>query len=649
MAARYSCILCGFGIEERSSSELEKWASEYRTVYRNSGSAFVSGVGLYDGYPTWRVPTDPLLRYDEVANEEGLLEVPVMQAPAVGDLHGFLLHDACWDLLQQMPGAAGLSLDRLLHVCKSLPLPIWFNGVCWGHDYGGLLRLMPDLFYPWLESPIIASTLSRLERKVPPPRKSIQPPNEGDCCSRLPWELCEMMFVLLPTKDALTLRLTSWAFHPFFSSLAFWQSRFHPDGERGFLFEARDSEIYNDIGALMNLYCLTRKSVTTPELLNRERVWHLAQRLLPLIKPPLIGHSSCSQANDHSSRGWISLQSLVQKADSSLQGRIRDIPRYPTTTTEIHVPPGAIKIGIAVMNTGIWDYITGIRIIDADGESQFAGYLLDNSEELSNVSALHGLKVAMGPYGVRALQVIGPEHQASGWAGRIDQVPISERLVANRQITSVRVTLDGYKITALAIQVEQPDDGKAVAQAASLRHTAIWYPSPPPDNLLVNEDSFTGMDPLTTRYQPISWVHFGGDRWDRLPLVQGLLSLRAYGLHGLQFKYDDTADEMGDARPVRLGRLDESELPLFTIDGADGERICSLSVGLEQDTQNVHGLDLLRHGKPQYFADNDFGREKEEFDIRDVTVAPGMTITGLYGHYNTQWGFLNIGVISEHL
>lgn len=27
------------------------------------------------------------------------------------------------------------------------------------------------------------------------------------------------------------------------------------------------------------------------------------------------------------------------------------------------------------------------------------------------------------------------------------------------------------------------------------------------------------------------------------------------------------------------------------------------------------------------------GEKKEEFDIRDVTIAPGTTITGLYGHY----------------
>lgn len=385
-----------------------------------------------------------------------------MRAPAVGDLHGFLLHDACWNLLQQVPSAAGLSLDRLLHVCKSLPFPVWFNGVCWGHDYEGLLRLLPDIYYPWLETfaaskdyaidvgafynpfdgPDITATLSGLESRGPPPRKSIQPPENGDCFSRLPWELCEMIFVLLPTKDALTLRLASWTFQPLLSSLAFWQSRFLADGERGFLFEARGNKIHNDTGALMNLYCLTRKSVATPELLNRERVWRLAQRLLPLVKPPLLSHTSCSQAKDPSSRGWVSLQSLVQKADPSSQGRIRDIPRYPTTTMEINVPPGAVKIGIAVMNTGIWDYITGIRLIAADGKSQFAGYLFDSNEELIDVSALHGLRVAMGPNGVRALQVVGPEHQASRWAGRIKHVPISERLVASRQITSLRLTFD---------------------------------------------------------------------------------------------------------------------------------------------------------------------------------------------------------------
>lgn len=110
------------------------------------------------------------------------------------------------------------------------------------------------------------------------------------------------------------------------------------------------------------------------------------------------------------------------------------------------------------------------------------------------------------------------------------------------------------------------------------------------------------MNPLTTGYQPLSWVHFGGDRGKRLPLMQGLQSTHAHDFRGLQFKYDSTADKMGDARPVRFGCFDESELPLFTIDSAGGERICSLSVGLEQDVQNLYGLDFLRHGTPQYLA-----------------------------------------------
>ncbi|XWW96460.1 hypothetical protein V2A60_004434 [Cordyceps javanica] len=375
-----------------------------------------------------------------------------MKAPAVHGLHGFVLHDACWNLLQRFPGASDLSLERLLSVCESLPFLLWLNGLGWGHNYEGLFRYWPEGFYPWLE-----------------------------------------------------------------------QFR-----------------------------------VTGPD-------------------------------------------------------------------------------------------------------SEFAGYLFEENEQFFDVVALHGLRVAMGRNGLRALQLVGPEQHTSRWAGRTEEVPISERLVVNRQITNLRVTLDGYKITAIAVHAKQPDEGENMAaQAASLRHTEIWYPDIPPENLLLNEDSFIGSDTPSTVYEPLSWILFGGDRGDKLPFVRGLLYTHVDGLRGLQFEYDDTADETcRDASPVRLGHFEDRQppfsAPLLSIKGARGERICSLSIGLASLEYDARP-GLLRHGHPEHFAITTnkgrikkIGKRTEMMKMHEITVASGTTITGLYGHFDLECGMVNIGVISERL
>ncbi|TQV92135.1 F-box domain-containing protein [Cordyceps javanica] len=225
---------------------------------------------------------------------------------------------------------------------------------------------------------------------------------------------------------------------------------------------------------------------------------------------------------------------------------------------------------------------------------------------------------------------------------------------------SLERLLSGYKITAIAVHAKQPDEGENMAtQASSLRHTAIWYPDIPPENLLLNEDSFIGSDTPSTIYEPLSWILFGGDRGDKLPFVKGLLYTQADGLRGLRFEYDDTADETcRDASPVKLGYFEERQqlnAPRLSIKGARGEHICSLSIGLaplEYDERPG----LLRHGHPEHVAittnqgrTKKIGKRSEMMKMHEITVAPGTTITGLYGHYDLECGMVNIGVISERL
>lgn len=57
-------------------------------------------------------------------------ELSVMTRNPVNGCHGFVLHDACWHLLQRAFQPSEILLKRLLKVCESLPIPHRGNGKC---------------------------------------------------------------------------------------------------------------------------------------------------------------------------------------------------------------------------------------------------------------------------------------------------------------------------------------------------------------------------------------------------------------------------------------------------------------------------------------------------------------------------------------
>lgn len=120
-------------------------------VYRKGAEACVTGVGCFNGSSSWKAPIDSSMRWDAGLESAGQLEIPVMQQATANGIHGFVIHNACWNLLQKASQPSTVSLERLLCVCESLPFPVWSNGISWGHDYGGLLKLDVDRAYSWLE------------------------------------------------------------------------------------------------------------------------------------------------------------------------------------------------------------------------------------------------------------------------------------------------------------------------------------------------------------------------------------------------------------------------------------------------------------------------------------------------------------------
>ncbi|PMB73364.1 hypothetical protein BM221_000785 [Beauveria bassiana] len=542
------------------------------------------------------------------------LHVPVMCQEAIDGLHGFVLHSACWDLLNKACKPVGPSLERLLSICESLPFPMWYNGVSWGHDYEGLLEPNPGRTYPWMERfspPSIASTfetgamsdpndVSVLRTMLPTATSHFTTmtrplAKDADPFFRVPWEICEMILASIQTRDALNLRLASPSFLPLFSSLSFWLSRFEPDGERGFIFEVEEERGNWGVDALLKIHHSSKRSLGTSAITNRKRTWNLARRLASLMETPTMSNNSSEQTFD--SWEWVEITGSEHIIDPALPWEKFQAGCRSTTRTVVNVPPDITKIGITIVNAGVWNYVTGIRIIGRDGNEHAAGYVSKDKDVLCHLSQLHGLRVAMGPGGVRALQVVAEGQQVSKWIGNIERVPQSDRLVVGAPITSLSVTLDGYKVTGLSVDSSQ-------AQPTSIRRTALWYPSVPPDCLLLNQNSFTDQDPLSAGYQPLSWIQFGGEAGKSLKHVQGLVVQFSYCLHGLQFMYNESH---GTQYSDKLGRCTERKLrdTFFSIDGAGGERIDLIHVGLREMDED--SPDSVVPGTVQYLEDAAYG------------------------------------------
>jgi hypothetical protein len=180
------------------------------------------------------------------------------QGPA-NNRNCYLVHDACWCLLQKAIGPHDIPLVRLYSICSSLPFPIRGIGVSWGHDDGGLCIIDNQNFYPWEDGlieqyskseayqhatfnpydiPELPELLSIPSRKDPDYR-GYSCVNSNNCFSVLPWEIREAIAIYLSTNDVANLLMSSKAFLPLLTSQTFWKSRFQPGGEREFIFETR--------------------------------------------------------------------------------------------------------------------------------------------------------------------------------------------------------------------------------------------------------------------------------------------------------------------------------------------------------------------------------------------------------------------------
>ena len=388
--------------------------------------------------------------------------------------HGFVIHDACWCLLQKASHPFTIPLENIILVCESFPVPIWTTALNWGHEYGGYMELDIEGSYPWLEclerrsiayiqdrgiflNPLAGLNFDELQNlgsseTLVQNKTTLQPRKEHpDVFSQLPWELCEMICFNLATEDALNLRLASLTFLPLVSSFRFWFSRFEPDGEKGFLFEVREQQKYNlEASTLSQLYRASRKLSEDRCLLNRDRVWRLARQALPLFMftglPAQVpsGGPQTLQSSPLDQNRWIRLTGEEHDLKVNSHGLTKPLETgcISLKTTELSIRSCPLRLGIAFVNLGRWDYITGIRIRDEDGREQMAGCGFDNMEVVYDIASLAGFRVCVGPSGLRALQPVDRQQISHPWVGRTENVPTSNRLVADTPLTALRISLD---------------------------------------------------------------------------------------------------------------------------------------------------------------------------------------------------------------
>lgn len=131
---------------------------------------------------------------------------------------------------------------------------------------------------------------------------------------------------------------------------------------------------------------------------------------------------------------------------------------------------------------------------------------------------------------------------------------------------------------SLAVRTQSPDPCQQ--NQRDLRESAIWYPTIPPRQLYLNEESFRSSDWYKVGYKPLFWCHFGGPGGKYLPHLTGLTVVSWIGIKRIRFSFAVGEEDVPLAHRS-FGRLKGEEECESTvecpIDGPGGERIESIT------------------------------------------------------------------------
>ncbi|MBE3047256.1 hypothetical protein IMZ48_32985, partial [Candidatus Bathyarchaeota archaeon] len=385
---------------------------------------------------------------------------------------GFVFHDVCWTLLDTLYGTDDVPLARLHAVLTSLPSPVSWTGPSWCHTYGGLYKAHPGeklwngLLY--LEgraenkqvnsAPYNPLRITGIER--PHDKRKLKgpfllsawewPERVGeDPFARLPLEIIYMIVDLLPVRDVGAARGASRVLVGVFHDQYFWRTRFKARGERAWLFEAFGPTRVKKPDWRV-LYRRKRGRILSRQERNRARIWSILQETRDVLSlewsgdVPEVGvEGDDGVAGQH----WLTVSKRTDDTPPAEDSGSGGDFCYRFREQVIHLPGPIKAVSASVVRLEDTTYITGMRITPAGHGAIRAGYLDPAGEQSfdvtgSNHGHVQGFNLAVGRWGIQAVQCIFFDESTSSWIGNPDDVPVSRLSAPDGIIHDLKADFD---------------------------------------------------------------------------------------------------------------------------------------------------------------------------------------------------------------
>ncbi|KAJ5569630.1 uncharacterized protein N7459_009060 [Penicillium hispanicum] len=336
----------------------------------------------------------------------------------------YFIHEICWKSLNSQFLDAKLDLDRLMQICRTVSQ----QPMCWRmfSRFAGVITEAITKVPSPNKSPVrVQVHIWDLEKKAAPFPQTRHlmisaRQTHHDPFALLPLELRENIAMSLPTTDYLALRFVSRAMQIVFSSQQFWKSRFHLDGDRGFMNYLLAWKPFVKDWRLI-YHCTNTARFYKPYLAARRELWQRNRWIRDMcLMTPAPAMSAWKEDVDierpnlnHEmlGRGFHGLPSALDRVRSAdpLQAQI------------VFLHPTVVGVGVYLLQERDYTYVVGLEIIydDMQQENTMLGYRLPGSKIVVDVEArrLTGIQVIVGLYGIHAIKV-NPYSVSSRWVGQ---------------------------------------------------------------------------------------------------------------------------------------------------------------------------------------------------------------------------------------
>lgn len=275
-----------------------------------------------------------------------------------------------------------------------------------------------------------------------------RPQQHVDCFSVLPVELCEEILTKLLVEDVVSLRLASRSFACLPLTQYFWSSRFRPDMDRDFIFEAtipdHDSVVNAGCRDWRALYDKTGQSLLEGgALANRRRIWNCNRSFARLLSTEPLDKVRLEKADRYNNIVWKVVGAGYHSPHTSsvLYDRLY--------VQAARVPREISQIAVSLVTLNDKQYVSGIRLSSHKEPGVDMGYIIPGSEVVLDLESeggtsatLSGFITAVGPNGIHALRATTLDGILSRWGGCPDATPVTLRLCTNERISHLKCAFD---------------------------------------------------------------------------------------------------------------------------------------------------------------------------------------------------------------